>query len=190
MVTTAETDVSFFIAESLYTRCCMQRQTLAVSLLALLSAVSRSPAQTAPPAVTSPEVAPDRHIVFRIFAPKAQAVRLSSSDIFGFTPQGDMTKAENGVWEITIGPIDPGAYRYNFNVDGVAVMDPRNPVVSESNNNAWSFVYLPGADFMDTKEVPHGAVGSVTYYSKILGKFRRMHVYTPPGYDIGSQKYP
>ncbi len=117
-------------------------------------------------------------------------VRLSSSDIFGTTPKGDMAKAENGVWEVTIGPIDPGAYRYNFNVDGVSVMDPRNPSVSESNNNAWSLVYLPGADFMDTNEVPHGAVASVTYYSKSLSKFRRMHVYTPPGYETGSQKYP
>ena len=74
-----------------------------------------------------------------------------------------MTKAENGVWEITIGPIDPGAYRYNFNVDGVSVMDPRSSSVSESNGNAWSMVYVPGADFMDTKDVPHGAVASVTY---------------------------
>jgi enterochelin esterase-like enzyme len=143
-----------------------------------------------PPAFTSPEVTPDRHIAFRIFAPKAEAVRLSSTDIFGPAPKGEMTKAENGVWEITIGPIDPGAYRYNFNVDGVSVMDPRSPSVSESNGNAWSMVYVPGADFMETQDVPHGAVASVTYFSKSLNKFRRMHVYTPPGYETGSQKYP
>ena len=83
-----------------------------------------------------------------------------------------------------------GAYRYNFNVDGVSVMDPRSASVSESNGNAWSMVYVPGADFMETKDVPHGAVASVTYYSKSLGRFRRMHVYTPPGYETGSQKYP
>ena len=57
-------------------------------------------------------------------------------------------------------------------------------------SNAWSMVYVPGADFMETKDVPHGAVASVTYYSKSLGKFRRMHVYTPPGYETSSQKYP
>jgi enterochelin esterase-like enzyme len=34
-------------------------------------------------------------------------------------------------------------------------------------------------------------VASVTYYSTALGKFRRMHIYTPPGYEAsGSQKYP
>jgi enterochelin esterase-like enzyme len=166
----------------------MQRQTLAVVVLGLISMASRSPAQS--PVFTSPEVTADRHIAFRIFAPKAQEVRLFSTDIFGAALSGAMTKAENGVWEITPGSIAPGAYRYNFNVDGVAVMDPRNPSVSESNGNAWSLVYLPGADFMETKDVPHGAVASVTYYSKSLGKFRRMHVYTPPGYETSSRKYP
>ena len=101
-----------------------------------------------------------------------------------------MTKGTNGVWEVTLGPIDPGAYRYNFNVDGVSVIDPRNPAVSESNNNVWSLVYVPGSDFMDTKEVPHGAVAAVTYYSKTLKRFRRMHVYTPPGYERGRGKFP
>ncbi len=101
-----------------------------------------------------------------------------------------MTKGENGVWEVTLGPIDPGAYRYNFNVDGVAVIDPRNPSISESNNNVWSLVYVPGAAFMDTAEVPHGAVAAVTYYSSSLKRFRRMHVYTPPGYEDGKGKFP
>ncbi len=104
---------------------------------------------------------------------------------------GQMTKAENGVWSVTIGPLDPGAYRYTFNVDGVTVIDPRNPSISESNANVWSLVYVPGSDVMDTKRVPHGAVAAVTYYSTALDKFRRMHVYTPPGYEAsGSQKYP
>jgi enterochelin esterase family protein len=94
------------------------------------------------------------------------------------------------VWEVTLGPIDPGAYRYNFNVDGVATIDPRNPSISESNNNVWSMFYVPGSDFMDTKEVPHGAVAAVNYYSSVLKKWRRMHVYTPPGYETASGKYP
>ena len=43
---------------------------------------------------------------------------------------------------------------------------------------------------MDTKDVPRGAVAAVTYYSKALGKFRRMHIYTPPGYESGKGKFP
>jgi enterochelin esterase-like enzyme len=142
------------------------------------------------PAFKSLEVSPDRHIAFRMFAPKAQQVSVFSTDLFGAALKSDMTKADNGVWEITIGPIDPGAYRYNFAIDTAAVMDSRVPAVSESNDNTWNMVYVPGADFMETKDVPHGAVASVTYFSKSLNKFRRMHVYTPPGYETSSQKYP
>lgn len=173
---------------------------LNASLLAtwlLIPAATAQPAAPSPrgrgpqgPQVTSPEVAGDRRITFRIQAPKAGAVRLSGGDIPGNGQGTAMTKGTNGVWEVTLGPIEPGAYRYNFNVDGVSVIDPRNPATSESNNNVWSLVQVPGSDFMDTRDVPHGAVAAVTYYSKSLGKFRRMHVYTPPGYESGNGKYP
>jgi enterochelin esterase family protein len=101
-----------------------------------------------------------------------------------------MTKGTNDVWEVAVGPVNSGAYRYNFNVDGVSVIDPRNPTTSESNENTWSLVYVSGADFMDTKDVPHGAVAEVTYYSTTLKRFRRMHVYTPPGYESGQGQFP
>jgi enterochelin esterase family protein len=142
------------------------------------------------PVVVSPEVLADHHVTFRILAPKAEAVRLVGSDIPGNMQGAQMTKGENGVWEVTLGPIDPGAYRYNFNVDGVSTIDPRSSAVSESNTNVWSLVVVPGSDLMDTKRVPHGGVASVTYYSTSLGRFRRMHVYTPPGYELSTQKYP
>jgi enterochelin esterase family protein len=144
----------------------------------------------APPQFNSPEVAADRRITFRVFAPQAQAIRLAAGDIPGVGQTTQLTKSPTGVWEVTIGPVDPGAYRYNFNIDGVATIDPRSPFISESNNNVWSLLYVQGADFMDTKSVPHGAVGAVTYYSTSLGTFRRMHVYTPPGYERNSDRYP
>jgi enterochelin esterase family protein len=172
---------------------------LGASLLAAANFHSIASAQPAPagrgpgrqgPVVVSPEVAGDCKVTFRILAAKAQTVRLSGSDIPGLGQGADMTKGTNDVWEVTLGPIQAGAYRYNFNVDGLTVIDPRNPATSESNGNTWSLVCVPGSDFMDTKDVPHGAVASVTYYSKALSKFRRMHVYTPPGYDLGKGKYP
>ena len=80
-----------------------------------------------------------------MFAPRAQAVRLSAGDIPGMTPGvAAMTRAENGVWEVTVGPVPAGAYRYNFNIDGVATIDPRNSAISESNANVWSLVVVPG----------------------------------------------
>src|SRR5262245_15901024 len=157
-------------------------------LFVCTSALAQAPrgAQTPaarPPAVLSPEVSADRRVTFRIYAPQAQMIRLAASDIPGLGQTGVLTKGEGGVWSVTIGPIDPGAYRYNFNVDGVATIDPRNPSISESNTNVWSLVYIPGADFMDTRSVPHGAVAAVHYYSTALGTWRRMHIYTPPGYE-------
>jgi enterochelin esterase family protein len=43
---------------------------------------------------------------------------------------------------------------------------------------------------MDTRDVPHGAVAEVYYPSTVLGRARRMHVYTPPGYQSGGGRYP
>lgn len=142
------------------------------------------------PRVVSPEISSDGHVTFRILAPNAATVRLSGSDIPGVGRGADAAKGANGVWEVTLGPLDSGAYRYNFNVDGVSVIDPRNPSTSESNMNTWSLLYIPGSDFMDTRDVPHGAVAEVTYYSRALKRFRRMHIYTPPGYELGQSKYP
>jgi enterochelin esterase family protein len=146
--------------------------------------------QSQAPVVSSPEVSADGQITFRLLAPQAKNVRLTGSDIPGVGAGKEMAIDDAGVWALTLGPIAPGSYRYNFNVNGVAVIDPRNPLVSESNNNVWSLVHAPGSEFSDTKNVPHGAVAAVTYYSTALGKFRRMHVYTPPGYESGQGKFP
>jgi enterochelin esterase-like enzyme len=151
------------------------------------------PAGPQTPLVVSPEVSPDRQITFRILAPHAQSVMLRASDIPQLAAPDatvSFTKNENGIWEATVGPVIPGAYRYTFLVDGVAVVDPRNAQSSQSNNNVWSLVLVPGSDVIDVKNVPHGAVAAVEYYSTALGRSRRMHVYTPPGYETGQQTYP
>lgn len=140
------------------------------------------------PVFTSPEVMPDHRIAFRVLAPDAKSVKLRAGDIPGKLP--DLTKGDNGVWEVVVGPVDPGAYRYTFAVDGVTTIDSRNPAVSESNTTVWSLVLVPGSELFDTLRVPHGAIAAVEYYSTALGRHRRMHVYTPPGYEAGSGKYP
>ena len=142
------------------------------------------------PVVVSPEVTSDRHVTFRVLASKAEAAGVFTTDLPGGFQPRSMKKGENGVWELTLGPIDPGTYRYVFSVDGVLVSDPRNQSTSESNGNAWSVLHVPGSDFMDTTDVPHGAVARVYYRSSALGRERRMHVYTPPGYEAGAEKYP
>jgi enterochelin esterase-like enzyme len=166
----------------------MKRTLLSVLTAAFLPSVVCG--QEQPAAVVSPEVGSDRRITFRLAAPKAQTVRVTGGDMLTINQQGAAVKRADGVWEATVGPVDAGAYRYRFQVDGLAVLDPRNPKVSESNDDAWSLVVVPGSERFDTRNVPHGAVAAVTYYSKSLGRHRRMHVYTPPGYERSGGRYP
>ena len=145
------------------------------------------------PVVVSPDVQSDRRVTFRILAPNAQKVELRGSDIPGIGRGGtplQFTKNAEGVWEATTAAIPAGAYRYTFVVDGVTVADSRNPNTSQTNTTVYSLAVVPGNDVFDTKNVPHGAVASVYYNSTALGGIRRAHVYTPPGYEAGSAKYP
>ncbi len=117
-----------------------------------------------------------------------------------------MTKDANGVWSITMGPLAPDMYGYDFILDGVNIVDPANTYSGPgtvlalwagnpqffSPVNAWSYVTVPGpeADFFADAPVPHGAVATVRYYSEVAQKERIMEVYTPPGYNHDNRVYP
>jgi enterochelin esterase family protein len=142
------------------------------------------------PDYTSPELLPDRRVAFRIFAPKAVDVRIRIEEFGALGAAPQLTKSDNGLWEAILGPIAPGAYKYTFDIDGITVLDAKNPASNQLFASIRSLLYVPGAAFMDTADVPHGAVCAVSYYSSTLGESRRMHVYLPPGYELGSRKYP
>jgi enterochelin esterase family protein len=105
---------------------------------------------------------------------------------------GPMQKDEEGVWSLAVGPLVPDFYSYSFNVDGVRTIDPRNPMVKQGLASLDSMFLVPGpeAAYEEVQPVPHGEVRAVWYESKTLEGPRRMHVYTPPGYERGSTKYP
>jgi enterochelin esterase family protein len=112
-------------------------------------------------------------------------------------PLGKLTKDDLGVWSITVGPLPPDLYSYAFNVDGVRTIDPKNPLVKQATRDMPggpidSLVYIPGPEtaFEDNNRGPHGEVHQAWYFSKNLNTLRRLHVYTPPGYDQGTAKYP
>jgi enterochelin esterase family protein len=104
-----------------------------------------------------------------------------------------MTKDATGVWTATIGPLAPEIYTYSFNVDGITALDPRNTntKMGYGGFGPVSVVQVPGSEpqFYDMKPVPHGEVRILPYESKSLGLSRSIWVYTPPGYDRGSN-YP
>src|SRR5262249_46449961 len=71
-------------------------------------------------------------------------------------------------------------------------VDPKNATIKQGVNSLDSMFLVPGseADFEETKDLPHGEIRALWYRSGTLGIARRMHVYTPPGYEGGSEKYP
>lgn len=172
----------------------MSRGRLAgVVMLAALMAEGPTEAQPGPggpPAFVSPEVAADGTVTFRLWAPNATEASVTGGDLPQLGMGQAMKKGDNGVWSLTVGPVAPGAYRYRFGLSGVDVLDPRNGATSESNGNAWSLLVVPGSAISDLRNVPHGAVAEIPYWSAPLGRFRRMHVYTPPGYEAGQDHYP
>ena len=96
------------------------------------------PAPTPNDTLVSPEVLPDHRVTFRIYAPKATevAVRGEWAPMRGLVNAGEkMAKSDQGVWSITVGPLAPDIYRYSFNLDGVKVVDPKNPGVTEGMTN-------------------------------------------------------
>jgi enterochelin esterase-like enzyme len=156
------------------------------------AAIAQDRQRPRPPEFDSVEVV-GHQVTFRLWAPQANAVLLASSDLPSttpFSPGAAMIKQDNGVWVVTLDDIPAGTYRYQFSVDGLNVIDPRNPLTSESNNNTSSLMTVPGSAVSDLKDVPHGAVAALTYYSSALQRFRRAHVYTPPGYEAGTDRFP
>lgn len=147
--------------------------------------------------VVSPVVHPDRTVTFRIAAPNASEAQLHglSSSARGefIDPPIPMSINGDGVWEITVGPVAPNIYRYNFLIDGAAVNDPNNPEVSQNERTLGNFVDVPGDTpaIYDVRDIPHGTVTMRWYRSGALGVTRRMLVYTPPGYETdGGGNYP
>ena len=134
--------------------------------------------------VTSPIVSPDRRVTFRLAAPNAREVVLTGEFMHGSQPS---QMDANGLWSITIGPIEPEIYHYNFTIDGVRTIDPGNPdLKTGSTSSTISSILEVRGDapaFYDAQPVPHGEIRTHWYQSKSLGALRRLKVYTPPGYD-------
>lgn len=168
-------------------------KTIACFILLLCSAIC--PAQPPRlPLIESPVVNPDQTITFKYRAPKADSVVLSGQ--FLKSPQ-HMKKDSSGLWSVTVGPIKPDIYPYNFRVNGVTVMDPANVAYFPNERFKGSLADIPvgsgdddSALIHSLQDVPHGAV-TYEYYPSVEGSTGSVVIYTPPGYDKDvSKKYP
>jgi enterochelin esterase family protein len=163
---------------------------MCAALLPLL-ALGPSLAGQQPAALRSPEVLADRRVTFRLAAPRASEVRVTCECVDGAQT---LQKDAAGVWSVTLGPVEPDIYEYEFTVDGVTMLDPRNEKVKYNGRPSTisSLLDVAGAGprFYDAKPVPHGTVDIRWYQSKAVNGTRRVHVYTPPNYERGTARLP
>lgn len=152
------------------------------------SAVAQTPT---PDGIVSPEVHPDRTVTFRVRAPKASEVTLYG-DWMPVGKPAPMTKGEDGIWSITTQPLEANGHLYWFNLDGLAIADPVNPIIKLRQRTSASLVEVPAASpsAWDLRDVPHGSVVTEWKKSAVLNRTERIVVYLPPGYQKGSTKYP
>lgn len=148
-------------------------------------------AQRRPTNIVSPEVLPDRSVIFRLYAPKAQDVKVVGTWNRRFAP--DLMAKKDTLWEVKVGPIPSDMYEYDIVLDGIPMLDPLNKAVTRDGAYIQSRLLVPGGlgDIIDVKPVPHGDLKAVWYDSPTVGTSqRRMFIYTPPNYDKSNKKYP
>ena len=124
-------------------------------------------------------------VYFCIQAPEATSISVSLGNV-------PLTKGDDGVWTGVTPPQDPGFHYYTLKINGVDVADPFSETFFGASR-IMSGMEIPeaGVDFYDIKNVPHGQVRSVYYWSKSFNEPRHAYVYTPPGYDKDvNKKYP
>ena len=130
-----------------------------------------------------------RQVIFKVVAPAAQIVQ---ADIAG--KKYNMTKDEKGVWTCTSDPQVVGFHYYAILIDSVPVMD-RNTESFFGSNWESSGIEIPegpeGDYYRFNKNIPHGQIRSLYYWSEINGMERHCNVYVPAEYEKNTKKtYP
>jgi enterochelin esterase-like enzyme len=138
-----------------------------------------------------PRIDADRRVTFRFKAPSAQKVEFGFFEFAG-GKRYPAQKGEDGFWTATTDPQVPGFHYYRMFIDGVEVNDPASETFYGTGKET-SGIEIPekGVDFYLPKDVPHGEVRERWYHSRTTQHWRRIFVYTPPGYDTDREtRYP
>lgn len=120
---------------------------------------------------------------FRVVAPDAKSVvvSLGLGGTRGGTP---LAKDTAGVWVgTTAGPLEEGFHYYHLTIDGGVFNDPGTN--NYYGSTRWeSGIEIPAhdQDIYALKNVPHGKVEQVLFWSPSTNTARRAFVYTPPSY--------
>ena len=132
-----------------------------------------------------PQILPDNRVVFKVKATDAQKVQIDLGKKY------EMVKDTSGFWNVTTDVISKGFHYYSLIIDGVAVADPASESFYGMGRMA-SGIEIPyiNGEYYALKDVPHGDIRIKQYFSNASNSWREMYIYTPPGYDKSSEKYP
>ena len=158
-----------------------------VTVFSVLPAPAEEKRPPRPKPVVSPIFKADGGVTFQIKAPTAKEVSVSGQMLKGSLP---LTRDDEGLWSGTLEAVAPGIYEYSFTVDGVKMLDPGNPSMKPQRSPNTSILHLKGDAIYDFREVPHGTVHSHAHQCAPIARFREFQVYTPPGYESGTEDYP
>jgi enterochelin esterase-like enzyme len=138
-----------------------------------------------------PQVNSQGYARFRVEAPDAKEVTVS----LGLGGRGGtkLHKTYDGSWVgTTEGPMDEGFHYYHLSIDGGTFNDPGT--CNYYGSTRWeSGIEIPAhdKDFYAMKNVPHGNVQQVLFWSESTKTCRRAFVYTPPTYGKNKkEKFP
>lgn len=145
------------------------------------------PSSVNQPGKEYPQVNSEGRVRVQISAPEAHKVQLDIGAV-----KYDLVKDENGVWTGESAPQDEGFHYYQLNIDGASVPDPGSLYFyGASRWGSGIEITAKDQDFYALKNVPHGQVIELPYFSKTNNSMRRCFIYTPPGYEKETQKrYP
>ncbi|GAB2979536.1 alpha/beta hydrolase-fold protein [Mucilaginibacter puniceus] len=141
-----------------------------------------------------PMVNSEGNVRFRIHAPGADSVKinLGLGGDNGVGRKGTyLTKGADGYWTGTSTKLDEGFHYYRVLIDGAETLDYNtNTFLGSARLESGLEIPAHDQDFYALKDVPHGMVQQILFPSASTKTSRRAFVYTPPGYEKGSAKYP
>ena len=148
------------------------------------------PSELNQPGQEYPMVNSQGYARFKVNAPQARSVIVSLG--LGGSGGTVLHKDADGFWTgTTAGPMDEGFHYYHLTIDGGVFNDPGTH--NYYGSTRWeSGIEIPAhdADFYAEKNVPHGNVQQILFWSASTGQLRKAFVYTPPQYEKNKKKYP
>lgn len=146
------------------------------------------PAETNIDGAEWPRIDAEGRVYFRISLPNTKNLVV---DIC--SKKYTMEKDAQGIFTCVTDPLVVGFHYYFLIADGISVIDPQTSTYFGCNRYAGGIEVPEGKEgdwYRASRDVAHGQVRSVNYWSESQNEWRHAMVYTPASYDTSTDRYP